>query len=161
MKRATVAVFTLMLFGCAASTSGGGSADDWIARTQQLVIGATKAHTEVLTVAGAAYKAEAARCTTLATIPDRSIDQLVLYNCMQDANGLRTRIESAATTYRDAATDVLLAKSWADVLLRIPQLRQAASQLSELVGIAGGDASTAQATLSAPIDAALQNGGSR
>lgn len=154
-----VAVLLLIIVAVIACGSSGGNADDWLQRAQQLTIDATKAHTRVLEGAGSIYKAEASRCTELSTDGANRVDAATLNVCMRPANSGRDKIEATATVYRTAAIGVLESSSWADVLLRLPAMRDAAASLARAFGDSGGDARSAETWLIAPIQTAEQYGG--
>lgn len=134
--------------GCA-----GMPVDNWLPRAQQLVEGSVSAHTNLLTLAGNAYRVEGQRCMAVSTVRGE-VDGLALYDCMRPANDARDRVESAATAYRQTATAILTAKSWPEVLVMIPTLRNAASQFANVIGSVGGDEQAAFNMLNAPINAA-------
>lgn len=160
MKKTTVILLVLLLTSCASSGTKG---DEWLIRAHNLVKDATKAHTRVLKIAGTAYKAEGARCTSAATMHVEGastsiLDTHALYECMKPANELRTKIENTATIYRDNAEIILTANSWTDVLLKLPALRDAGQKLAELIrGFSNSAADNSRDILMAPINEAEEN----
>jgi hypothetical protein len=158
MRKTIYALFLLLLVSCASLKN-----DEWVGKLHELVINSTEAHTRVLEIAGAAYRAEAQRCTSASTLQPEgasvsTLDTVALTECMRSANNLRTQIENTATIYRENAIQLLESKSWGDVLLKLPALRDIASKLGDLIGGLNNRASdSSKALLTAPINKAEEN----